>query len=200
MRNALIVSFLLISLSGCTSLTQRDEALTHISGVEFATDKGYEYIQAYRTSAQLTAQSADLEACVLQNVSNRDVVLTDSSSGFVDVYTGRYFDVSNSVTASGGSVIKKAEKHRVIADGTTMYSANKSANDNRVVRFTLTIDIDKTTIHYYFSNIQQALINSGGSPNKGFFDIRVNEGAKPSAVIAMLNHSADKMTQCMNQP
>ncbi|EBV6399853.1 hypothetical protein RYQ87_003541 [Salmonella enterica] len=196
MKKIIFVALLISSVSGCVSY-QRSAAISATQGVTFAQKNGYEYIKSYEVKKDISVSSADaLKSCVLSNVTNNQVQLTDASKSFSGTYTGNYYNVQTQSSVHGGSVIQAETKEGIIFAGTGEY-LTASLGIKRTVRYTGEINQRPDHVIFSFSNIQQVQNDSGAISNNGFFDVGSWDAARPESVVAVLNEKANDITNCL---
>ena len=183
-------------LSGCVSY-QRSAAINSIPGVEFQQKNGNEIIKSYEVKKEIVNSSKDaLKSCILSNVTNNQVQLTDGSKSFTGAYTGNYYNVQTSSSVQGGSVIQAETEKGIIFAGTGEY-VTPTMGVKRTVRFTSEVVPEGKQAQFIFSNIQQVQNDSGAISNNGFFDVGSWDAASPEAVIAVLNEKANAISSCL---
>ncbi|NDJ59458.1 hypothetical protein GWD52_21225 [Enterobacteriaceae bacterium 4M9] len=191
--------FVMISsalLSGCVSY-QRSSALNSIPGIEFQQKNGAEVIKSYEVGMEVGNFSKDaMKSCILRNVTNNQVQLTDGSKSFTGAYTGNYYNIQTSSSVHGGSVIQAETKNGIIFSGTGEY-VSSVMGVKRTVRFTSEATSAGSRAKFIFSNIQQVQNDSGAMSNNGFFDVGSWDAASPESVIAVLNEKANAISSCL---
>lgn len=196
MKKLLIVIMSSALLGGCVSY-QRSAAINSIPGVEFQQKNGNEIIKSYEVKKEMVNSSKDaLKSCILSNVTNNQVQLTDGSKSFTGAYTGNYYNVQTSSSVQGGSVIQAETEKGVIFAGTGEY-VTPTMGVKRTVRFTSEVVPEGKQAQFIFSNIQQVQNDSGAISNNGFFDVGSWDAASPEAVIAVLNEKANAISSCL---
>lgn len=198
MKNLILVMISSALLGGCVSY-QRSAAISAIPGVEFQQKNGSEIIKSYEVKKDIGAITKDsLKSCVLSNVTNSQVQLTDASKSFSGAYTGNYYNVQTSSSVQGGSVIQAETSNGIIFAGTGEYLTS-SMGIKRTVRFTGEIAPAGHQAKFMFSNIQQVQNDSGAISNNGFFDVGSWDAASPESVINVLNEKADAISRCLSK-
>ncbi|GAB50211.1 hypothetical protein [Atlantibacter hermannii] len=198
MKKLILVMISSALMSGCVSY-QRSAAINAIPGVEFQQKNGNEIIKSYEVKKDIGAITKDsLKSCVLSNVTNRQVQLTDASKSFSGAYTGNYYNVQTSSNVQGGSVIQAETSNGIIFAGTGEYLTT-SMGIKRTVRFTGEIAPSGQQTKFMFSNIQQVQNDSGAISNNGFFDVGSWDAASPESVINVLNEKADSISKCLSK-
>ncbi|EKD4460478.1 hypothetical protein ORP92_002774 [Escherichia coli] len=187
-------------LAGCSAGQQREARLNNIPSLKTQYNGQREYLKEY--SAKIKTNKTPLEKvkiCVLRNVSNRDVVLSDSSKSFVGAYTGNYYNIGGKTVVNGGGVVESVnDSGFIIAQGNTSYSFDSGiVQIKRVVRFTLDAMPQSEHVNITFSNIQQAQTETGALPNTGFSEIGTWEGAGPYQAIKSLDKIVSSISECM---
>ena len=187
-------------LAGCSAGQQREARLNNIPSLKTQYNGQREYLKEY--SAKIKTNKTPLEKvkiCVLRNVSNRDVILSDASKSFVGAYTGNYYNIGSKTVVNGGGVVESVgDAGAIIVQGNTSYSFDSGiVQIKRVVRFTLDAIPRSEQIDLTFSNIQQAQTETGAFPNTGFFDIGTWEGAGPYQAIMSLDNIVSSISECI---
>lgn len=187
-------------LAGCSAGQQREARLNNIPSLKTQYNGQHEYLKEY--SAKIKTNKTPLEKvkiCVLRNVSNRDVILSDASKSFVGAYTGNYYNIGSKTVVNGGGVVESVgDAGAIIVQGNTSYSFDSGiVQIKRVVRFTLDAIPRSEQIDLTFSNIQQAQTETGAFPNTGFFDIGTWEGAGPYQAIMSLDNIVSSISECI---
>ena len=187
-------------LAGCSAGQQREARLNNIPSLKTQYNGQREYLKEY--SAKIKTNKTPLEKvkiCVLRNVSNRDVILSDASKSFVGAYTGNYYNIGSKTVVNGGGVVESVgDAGAIIVQGNTSYSFDSGiVQIKRVVRFTLDAIPRSEQIDLTFSNIQQAQTETGAFPNAGFFDIGTWEGAGPYQAIMSLDNIVSSISECI---
>lgn len=187
-------------LAGCSAGQQRDAKLNSVTGLKTQHNGQREFLKEYTTKINTNKASMDkIKICVLRNVSNRDVILSDASKSFVGAYTGNYYNIGSKTVVNGGGVIESVgDAGAIIVQGNTSYSFDSGiVQIKRVVRFTLDAIPRSEQIDLTFSNIQQAQTETGAFPNTGFFDIGTWEGAGPYQAIMSLDNIVSSISECI---
>lgn len=187
-------------LAGCSAGQQREARQNNIPSLKTQYNGQREYLKEY--SAKIKTNKTPLEKvkiCVLRNVSNRDVILSDASKSFVGAYTGNYYNIGSKTVVNGGGVVESVgDAGAIIVQGNTSYSFDSGiVQIKRVVRFTLDAIPRSEQIDLTFSNIQQAQTETGAFPNTGFFDIGTWEGAGPYQAIMSLDNIVSSISECI---
>lgn len=187
-------------LAGCSAGQQREARLNNILSLKTQYNGQREYLKEY--SAKIKTNKTPLEKvkiCVLRNVSNRDVILSDASKSFVGAYTGNYYNIGGKTVVNGGGVVEAVnDAGFIIAQGNTSYSFDSGiVQIKRVVRFTLDAMPQSEHVNITFSNIQQAQTETGALPNTGFSEIGTWEGAGPYQAIKSLDKIVSSISECM---
>lgn len=187
-------------LAGCSTGQQRDARLNNITGLKTQHNGQNEYLKEYSTKIKADKTSIDkVKICVLRNVSNRDVVLSDASKSFVGAYTGNYYNIGSKTVINGGGVVETVDDAgAIIVQGNTSYSFDSGiVQIKRVVRFTLDAIPQSEQVDLTFSNIQQAQTETGALANTGFFEIGTWEGAGPYQAIMSLDNIVSSISKCI---
>lgn len=187
-------------LAGCSAGQQREVRLNSIPGLKTQHNGQNEYLKEYSAKIKSNKTSPEkVKICVLRNVSNRDVILSDASKSFVGAYTGNYYNIGSKTVANGGSVVESVtDAGVIIVQGNTSYSFDSGiVHINRVVRFTLDAMPRSEHVDITFSNIQQAQTETGALPNTGFSEIGTWEGAGPYQAIKSLDKIVGSISECM---
>lgn len=193
--------FLLIAaaamLNGCVS-HQRSEVVNAIPGVVFQNLDGVETIKSYSVEKQTGSTSKDaLKTCVLRNITNNQVQLTDASKSFTDDATGKYHNIQTSSNVQGGAVIQTETSKGIIFSGTGEYTISV-LKIKKTVRFTGEITNNENKATFIFSNIQQAQNDSGLMANDGFSPVGSWDSVNPERVIHVLDEKADAISSCLS--
>lgn len=195
MRKILLFSLIGFVVTGCTQ--KIDSNLSSFEGVTY-TDymNEYKYINTYTIKGSTNKSMEDVNVCVLQNIRDKDVVLSDNANSFVGS-TGRYYNLTSSTNSYGNSQ-KYINDDVIIINGFTQYQNQQSLIPvTNYVRYTLSVKKDKTNIQYIFNNITQAQSTTGSVPNNGFNPIGNWDGANPSVILKTLNDEIKKIEVCL---
>ncbi|MDP0667306.1 hypothetical protein [Klebsiella pneumoniae] len=200
MKKILLGAVILPLLYGCVADMSRDGDLSLLNGVSYKNKGQYEYLKQYSKTTNIQNPSIDkIKICVLRNITNRDVMLNDSSRSFVGAYTGNYYNINSSSKSNGGDVVSLSGNNAIVVNGSTDYLFNSGViSVKRVVRFTLDIVTANNKVSYTFSNIQQAQTETGSIPNNGFNDIGTWKGASPAQAIKSMEEITHDLESCLN--
>ncbi|RKS85744.1 hypothetical protein DES39_1157 [Orbus hercynius] len=195
----LLLVFMSIALFGCAA-QQVDKNLASFTGVTYEDYEGeYKMLKSFTVQGTTSKNINDINVCLLQNIENDDVKLTDSSKSFVGSYSGNYYNVTSGSTSSGGSVQQYSDDKTIVIKGLTKYKNPQSwVPITNYVRYTLTVKKDKTNLNYTFSNIKQAQAETGYVANNGFNPIGNWDGANPSVILKTLENEVSKVSACLN--
>ncbi len=139
----------------------------------------------------------NLPACVAVVVNNTGETLTDSSNSFFGAYSGKYYNIENSVHVGGGDVLQyvSPDSRSVVASGISRYEAG--ALVTRSVRFKLSVRQSDSGRQYSFSNLAQAQLNSGTAANTGYGPIGSWSSANPDLALQSLDSVVDEIEKCL---
>ena len=195
MKKILLFSLIGFLVTGCAQ--KIDSNLSSFEGVTY-TDymNEYKYINTYTIKGSTNKSMKNVNVCVLQNIRDKDVVLTDNADSFVGS-TGRYYNLTSSTNSHGNSQ-RYINDDVIIINGFTQYQNPQSFIPvTNYVRYTLSVKKDKTNIQYFFNNITQAQSTTGSLPNNGFNPIGNWDGANPSVILKTLNDEIKKIEVCL---
>lgn len=192
----LYVPFSLV-LAGCsTSAVMPELAQYDLQLLPWQSGKSVESV-VFRNPGGVTGDR--LPSCVARLVTNDSVSLGDTANSFYGAYTGNYYSSSSSRESAGGDVLSYVGKDgkSVVARGSVGYEA--SAMVRRVVRFSLSVDVDHGQRVTSFTRLEQAQVNTGAAANNGFNKIGAWPGANPDLAIASLAELSDQINECLGQ-
>ena len=195
MKKILLFSLIGFVVTGCAQ--KIDSNLSSFEGVTY-TDymNEYKYINTYTIKGSTNKSMKNVNVCVLQNIRDKDVVLSDNADSFVGS-TGRYYNLTSSTNSHGNSQ-RYINDDVIIINGFTQYQNPQSFIPvTNYVRYTLSVKKDKTNIQYFFNNITQAQSTTGSLPNNGFNPIGNWDGANPSVILKTLNDEIKKIEVCL---
>ncbi len=187
-------------LVGCSAGQQRDVRLNKITTLKTQHNGNNEYLKEYSAKIKNNKTTMEkLRVCVIRNVSNRDVILSDASKSFIGAHTGNYYNIGSKTVVNGGGVVEAADDAgAIIVQGNTSYTFDSGiVQIKRVVRFTLDVIPRPEQVDLTFSNIQQAQTETGALPNTGFFEIGTWEGAGPYQAIMSLDNIVNSISDCV---
>ncbi|HIF6269531.1 TPA: hypothetical protein ACX3KD_004489 [Raoultella ornithinolytica] len=199
MKKMVMAVVILPMLYGCASDMSRDNALSAFHGVSYKNKGQNEYLKQYTKTITVKNASIDkVKFCILRNVTNRDVTLSDSSKSFIGAYAGNYYNINSSSKSSGGDVVSLSGDNAIVVNGSTDYLFNSGiVSVKRVVRFTLDVIVDSSNVSYTFSNLQQAQTETGSLSNVGFSDIGTWNGASPAQAMQTLDEIINDIDSCL---
>jgi len=200
MKGVLIATVLTVFLSGCVS-QERAAFLNNTPGVELGHKDGYEYLKGYSVTfpSQGKYELDSLKSCVIKNITNNEVQLSDGSRSFTGAYTGNYYNITSKSQINGSEVIKTDTSSGLIFAGNGSYLTDGVLAVKRVVRFVGEIKQKDGKTLFEFANIQQAQTDSGAIPNSGFYDVASFSAASPDKVIGVLRESASNINSCLQK-
>ena len=139
--------------------------------------------------------------CIADNLTNEEVMLSDSSKSFVGSYTGNLYTINSEKQIEGGQVIRMYDEDikTVVARGSHKY--NKTVGFlpmNFYLRYTVKINIKNNKLLIKYSNIERAQSDTGYASNSGFNPIGQWPGARPEEVYNELEMLSKKMNNCIN--
>ncbi|EAT6751242.1 hypothetical protein AAFW77_002395 [Salmonella enterica] len=199
MKKILAVALGAVFLSGCAMMDKsRDPKLNNVQGVSLENNGTYELLKSYQKSLSGKLNKEKIRVCIVRSISNDDVILDGSSSVTNSTLTSSIY-VKNQVVSSGGSVVNEAASsaNSAVANGTTSYYFDVMGMPiERVVKFTLDIDVSGSGIKYTFTNIKQAQKDTGALTNSGFNPVGSWAGAGPHQVVQALDKIAVDINSC----
>ncbi|OCG24606.1 hypothetical protein A9G28_00785 [Gilliamella sp. Fer1-1] len=197
MKKLMIASMVAFLVAGCA---QVDSNLSSFSGVTYKDySNEYKLIDTYTLTSHIDKSMKDIKVCVLQNIRDRNVVLSDNSNDFVGA-SGRYYSIPSVTVSSSSGARQYFDDDIIVVDGLTQYNNPQSFIPIiNYVRYTLSIkqDKDKNNTQYFFNNITQAQSTTGSVPNNGFNPVGNWNGANPSIILNTLNIEKQKVENCL---
>lgn len=195
MKKVFLIGLIGYVLTGCAPIINRNHgSLGELTYTEYMNK--YEFLNTYTINGSINKSIKDVNVCVLQNIRDKDVVLSDNANSFVGS-TGRYYNLTSSTNSYGNSQ-KYINDDVIIINGFTQYQNQQSLIPvTNYVRYTLSVKKDKTNIQYIFNNITQAQSTTGSVPNNGFNPIGNWDGANPSVILKTLNDEIKKIEVCL---
>ncbi|NYZ69349.1 hypothetical protein H0A36_25350 [Endozoicomonas sp. SM1973] len=164
---------------------------------------GQQYIQQIDFNYPYESKAkANAAKCVAMNVSNKSVVISDSSNSFVGSYTGNYYHINKSKSLSGGQVTQYSDKDSgvVVADGRTeAFFTIMGMPNAKIIDYKLVVDASGKDIAIGFSDIKTTMKETGYASNSGPTPLGAWSGAKPMLAYNSLKSIADKVARCMKR-
>lgn len=199
MKKIIYIGVICSFLIGCAS-QQVDKNLSNFSGVTYNDYDGkYKTIKNFTMNSSTNKSLSDINVCLLQNIENEDINLSDTSKSFIGPYSGNYYNVTSRSKSLGGSVQQYSDDKTIIVKGVTKYLNPQTwVPITNYVRYTLTVQKDKESLAFTFNNIRQAQSETGYLPNNGFGTVGNWEGANPSIMLKALEGEVLKINSCLN--
>ena len=195
MKKILFLACPMILLSGCAQ--KIDPNLSAFNGVTYTDySNEYKYLNTYTINGNTNKSMNDINVCTIQNIRDRDVVLSDSADSFVGK-TGNYYNLNSSMKSNKNGR-QYIGDNVIVIDGLTHYQNPQSFIPiTNYVRYTLSIRKNDNNITYLFNNITQAQATTGAIPNNGFNPVGNWDGANPSVILKALTAEVQKITNCL---
>ena len=200
-KHALILS-VSIFVASC-AMHKVDPALPSNVTLTAPDSYGGQYIQQIDFTYPYTSKAkASAAKCVAFNVSNKSVVISDSSNSFVGSYTGNVYHLNKSQTLGGGQVTQYADKEQgiVVADGRTeAFFTIMGMPNAKIIDYKLMVDASGNSTVVSFSDIKAAMRETGYASNSGPIPLGAWSGAKPMLAYNSLKNIADKLAKCLKR-
>lgn len=116
-----------------------------------------------------------VKMCIVENVTNNGVQLSDHAGSFVG-YGGTYYRSHNSSTVQGGEVFKYVDdaSKSLVAGGSISRRGGFGGLLGLSIRFDLEVSLTDSQVKMRMMHIEQAMTSTGSSSNDGYGPILVS--------------------------
>jgi hypothetical protein len=152
----------------------------------------------YAFSISTPIQFSRVKMCVVENITNNEVQLSDSAGSFVG-RSGTYYQAHNGSTVQGGDVFKYVDDtaKSLVARGSINRRAGFGGIIRLAIRFDVEISVSDANIKIKMLHIDEAMTSTGSASNDGFRPIGIWTGSMYKKDIVALDGLADQLNACL---